>query len=355
MSAKLCPAGCGEVRMEHAHDSQCPYYIAWWRKARETPMSSVPDYNAVSKHADEHWRDYWNPKVGDIVMRLHPKSEERVLCTIESIIDDRISANFCHEPMVCGYIGGKDGLRPATPQEIDAAKSKFSMNGGQMALQEGALQEIHIQAAAPASATPEARHDPASRPAEKCDPTRCRICGNPIAVWFGTDNAHEDCKKAAAAVDVKAKAAVISPANGPAPAAQPAITGTVNVNGNQCDVSRGADGTIQFTPKILPDWTDGDVAQYLDDINAYCIAENCDAMASFWESNPEDKMDDRKRAYVVRAWLIGHYHYETDPRKCARIRADRHMEAACKDAKLRANRYQKTFDLSNWIHKTGSM
>lgn len=109
MSEKLCPAGCGYPHDLHQKDAEhCPWVTAWLA-FRQVHLQEAPLANTF---ADEHWREYWTPKVGDWV------------------IDETIAAQgaFKIEKTSDGYIevektsGSKAFFRPATPKEVESAQ-----------------------------------------------------------------------------------------------------------------------------------------------------------------------------------------------------------------------------------------
>ncbi len=420
MSEKPCPAGCGNVYGNHKVNSPCPHFVAWRHETEKTPAHSMPNYAECLKYADEHWREFWHPMVGDWVHTLDTKRT----FLVSSLGDAH------HRQVILfsnGFARHADDCRPATPLEIKAASpvllgedavdvavkidiaestrrvknivrireligcslatakrlvdgfrmelgAKYLTRGGKVARSSAKFNLVTHQSEL--LLAHEANGERLGDGRWREQDLLCRIyeCAGKYFVETGEERTPERNEwflcglilKNNAVLTVKYVPILLEvslPAAGPAsatpearhdPAPQPAASGAAAASVSDTQQNDSSDRAV--TPVapaaapviLLPDWTDGDVQAYLVEVEKYCGKEFGYAIAAFWEGNPDDMMDDRKRAFVVRAWLIGHYHYETDPRKCGDIRHKRLCAEICRAGEIAANRYQKTFDLTAW-------
>lgn len=104
-----CP-GCGDSYKDGLHAEACPWVICYRQHATASgyPMHDVPTSEA---YADAHWREHWQPKVGDwVVDELTNRASK-----IKRVNEGTISTES-------GIVGPETAYRPATPAEIAAAQ-----------------------------------------------------------------------------------------------------------------------------------------------------------------------------------------------------------------------------------------
>lgn len=481
MSEKLCPGGCGARQlpdgMGDSHPESCP----WIKCVIASPFKT---WNLRTSYADERWREYWMPKVGDWIHTLDsnatfkvaridgqqlegdsfsraknycrpatPKEIElaqgamdrrekgranitRVVeltgvtthtaaCLIDSfemVVGAKylsrggfIAEVLCRHPspspgydfhvrfgseklktaldekgrlwgdhprahdLLCRIYEPPSAHHMASGTYFVAAGEKRRVRAGEWVLgytsrvpkladrgddgyEYDILQQIHIQAAGPASATPEARHDPASRPAASDDDRAKlqRLYSALVGVKIG-DHLVYGGKVFVAQHDLYASTLCrfacpdeikkFQESEKAAAAAKAPVT--------QQDASSGKASTLVApAAQLLPTWLDGDVQAYLLQVRTYCPDEYALALAWDAKFHPKDQGDkrdvaaaSRDLAAYLRAELLRGYDTD-DPKKCRAIRVERLMEISYRAGRIVANRYQKPFDLTDWIHRS---